>query len=267
MKAKKLPLDHYVQLMRDNEPFAFARYGDGEWLTILGYIGWRNSNGCTFTQALSNDLKEVLKNQHPYYHAILNIARRKKGKEIQKFLIKNQIILEWYDGDVFLDATLKGQLFLLIEQIRERRVLYVGNEKLRGLNMRGRGFFPYYDYIQPPAQNAHAVKADIINRVCTSIVRNRIDFIGWSSGLASKVFIDEVYSRFPGVTQIDFGSQWDGFFKPLPHIKKMGRTGSRSYIRKGRYDWDRLLEVNTGLSEAEGGETFRIKLVNNEQNE
>ena len=91
MEVKKLPLDHYVDLMKNNEPFAFARYGDGEWLTILGYIGWRNSNGCTFTQALSDDLKKVLINQHPYCHAILNIARRKKGKEIQKFLTKSNI--------------------------------------------------------------------------------------------------------------------------------------------------------------------------------
>lgn len=267
MKIKKLSLEHYVKLLKDKEPFTFARYGDGEWLTILGYIGMRNSNGCTFTQALSDDLKAVLKNQYPYYHAMLGIARRKRGKEIDKFLTKTGIKLEWYGGDVFLNATLEGKLFPLIEQIRGRRVLYVGNEKLRHLNMRNRGFFPYYDYIQPPAQNAHTVKADIINQVCTSIVENRIDFIGWSSGLASKVFIDMVYRRFPEVTQIDFGSMFDGFFRPLPHIEAMGRTGSRSYIRKGHYDWERLLEVNTGLSKAEEGEMFRIwKNIEKEDN-
>lgn len=246
MDIIKLPLSYFMDKLAAGEPFTFARYGDGEWLTILGYTGMRNSNGCTFTQELSVDLNAVLRRQNPYYHAILGIARRKKGDEIQRYLDGIGVTLDWYDGDLFLDESLKGNLFPLVEQIRERRILYVGNERLKGLNKRGIGFFSYTAYIEPPAQNAHAVKDEILSEVFKAVSRYKIDFIGWSAGLASKVFIDETFMRFPEVTQIDFGSLFDGYFEPLEHIRAMGRSGSRSYIRKGGYDWEELLRKNTG---------------------
>lgn len=270
MKVKKLPLGHFVDLLRNREPFALARYGDGEWLTILGFVGRRNSNGCTFTPALRDDLRRVLRNANPYYHGVLKVALTKKRfyawhdhsivhefdarERIGKWLESNHVDIEWINGDVLLDQALKGNLFPLIEQIRERRVLYVGNGRLRGLNMKHAGFFSYVAYVQPPPQNAHAAKNKILRKVWRLVERRRIDFIGWSSGLASKVFIDETYQRFPDVTQMDMGSIFDGYFKPLPHVNP---GGSRSYIRKGRYDWQALREVNTGQREREEGEVFR----------
>lgn len=254
MKIKPLPLKWFVQQLKDGQPFTFARYGDGEWLTILGFYGMHNSNGCTFTKTLSDDMGGVLKRNHPYYHAILKIARRERpvpfngkptpygGSIIDQWLADNDIALKWYNGDVLLEESLKGNLFPLIEQIREKRVLYVGNERLRGLNMRGKGFFPYYAYVEPPPRNAHQVKDRLLNFVFRAINKHKIDFIGWSSGLAGKVFIDEVYMRYPEITQIDFGSLFDGYFEPMWNVKA---SGSRSYIRSGKYDWDELLEKNT----------------------
>lgn len=244
---KNLPLSHYVQLLKDKIPFSFARYGDGEWLTILGYIGGHNSNGCTFTRELSDDLNRVLSRENDYYHAILGIARKKKEDEIVEYLSYRKVNLTWFNGDVILNANLNGRLFPLIEQIRERNVLYVGNEKLRGLNMRGVGFFPYTVYVEVPPLNTHASKDEILAQVYRLIEKHNIDFVGWSAGLASKVFIDETFMKYPDVTQIDFGSCFDAFFKPLDHIlnRKRNNTGSRSYIRKGGYDWAELLRKNT----------------------
>lgn len=258
MQITNLPLSHYVQLLKDNQPFTFARYGDGEWLTILGFYGLHNSNGCTFTKELSDDLRAVLARQNPYYHAILKVAKKERDvsyndkkvpyglSSIEKFLDDNAVTMDWYNGDVLLNANLAGKLWPLIEQIRERRVLYVGNERLRGLNYRGIGFFGYVTYLEVPPQNTHRVKGEIVRDVLHYIDRYHIDFIGWSAGLSSKVFIDEVWMMHPGVTQMDLGSIFDGYFEPLPHIKAMGRSGSRSYIRKGGYDWQKLLRQNTG---------------------
>jgi hypothetical protein len=252
------PLSYYVDLLKENKPFCFVRYGDGEWLTILGFYGLHNSNGCTFTRELSEDLRAVLKRQNPYYHAILKVAKRERDvnfngglvpyglSSISKFLDDNKIGLYWYNGDVLLNANLEGKLWPLIEQIRKRRILYIGNERLRGLNGRGVGLFDFITYIQVPPQNTHSIKAQLVETVKTFIPKYKIDFIGWSAGLASKVFIDEVFMAYPDVTQIDFGSTFDAFFDPLPHIKAMGRNGSRSYIRNGGYDWSKLLKQNKG---------------------
>jgi hypothetical protein len=262
MNIKPLPLAWFVDKLKANQPFIFARYGDGEWLTILGFYGMRNSNGCTFTKELSDDMRAALLRQNPYHHAILGIARRERpitykdkevpygGPHIDKWLEENGITLDWYDGDMLLNESLKGNLFPLIEQIRGRRVLYIGNRRLRGLNMHGAGFFPYHAYIEPPAENAHLVKDELLTDIYKAIRQYKIDFIGWSAGLAGKVFIDEVYTRFPEVTSLDFGSLFDGYFEPLPHIKAMGRNGSRSYIRKGQHDFKALLLANTGKEKA-----------------
>ena len=266
MKIITKSLKSYVNLLKKNKPFALARYGDGEWLTILGYHHLHNSNGCTFSPELSNALRCVLHRENDYFHAILKVAKRERqvpdenGKPkdyglsaISKFLEDNTILMNWYDGDVMLEEMLKGRLFPLIEQLREKRVMYVGNERLRGLNMRGAGFFPYVAYVEPPPLNAYTHKDEILTRVFKAIGKAKVDIIGWSSGLASKVFIDETYMRFPEITQIDFGSLYDGYFEPLDHIKAKPRnnTGSRSYIRKGGYNWNRLRLLNTGQIEGE----------------
>ena len=254
MNVNPLPFNWFVNNLKTDTPFTFARYGDGEWLTILGFYGGRNSNGCTFTKELSDDMRAALHRHNPYHHAILKIARRERpvlhkdeavpygGPVIDKWLSDNGITLPWYNGDVLLEESLQGNLFPLVEQIREKRVLYVGNHRLRDLNMKGKGFFPYVSYVEPPPQNAHSVVDDLITEISTLIQKYKIDFVGWSSGLAAKVMIDEIYMRYPEITQIDFGSMFDGYFRPMQNVSPLG---SRSYIRKGHHDWDRLLKLNT----------------------
>ena len=185
---------------------------------------------------------DALRRQNDYHHAILRIARRERkvsyqgkqyqygGSAIEKWLRHNEITLDWYDGDILLEESLKGKLFPLIEQIREKRVLHVGNHRLRGLNMRGIGFFPYVTYVEPPPTNTHEVIDAVLHDIYRAINKYDIELVGYSAGLAGKVIMDEVFMRFPEVTQIDFGSMFDGYFRPMPHVSP---AGSRSYIRKG----------------------------------
>jgi len=232
--AKKKSMKAYVEQVQLGDPFSFARYGDGEWHTILGHYNLRNSNGCTFTKPLSDALRAALRKGHPYEHSILRIARRNLGSEIEQFLKKYEIRIEWTLGDTILEESLKGNLFPLMEQLRMKRILYVGPKHCRGLN--SLGFFQYVDYIQPPPRNAFIVRHDLVRNVAASIKENKIDIVGYSSGLASKVFIDDIYQiTGGGVTQIDFGSMFDGYFG-IP---------SRTYIRRGKINFRVLHELNT----------------------
>lgn len=245
MNLIKHPLSYYVALLAEHKPFTFSRWGDGEILTAYGheFIGRHNSNGCTFTQALSDDLRSVLIANRPYYHGLLLVARSKRATQLEALCTEHNINVEWVDGDVLLNAMLRGQLWPLIQQVRTYKILYVGNERLRGLNGRGIGFFDYSVYVQTPPRNAHTAKDALLNLVWQNVEKHDITLIGWSSGLASKVFIDETYALFPAITQIDFGSAFDGYFPPMPNVKA---GGSRSYIREGKLDWKDLLAKNTG---------------------
>ena len=230
---------YYTERLKRGEPFSHARYNDGEWLTLLGYYTFKNSNKCTFEKPLSVAMIQALKNNRPYDHALLSHALWRYGLHIKEFLEKHKIRVKWVKGDVILNGMLRGRLFPMFEQIRNYKVLYVGPIHTQNLDK----FFPLVDHVLPPPQNAHRDKKRILAEVMMKVERHSINFIGWSSGLASKVFIDDVFDMTGGeVTQIDFGSSFDGFFRPLKHVKP---GGSRSYIRKGSYNWDELLRLNT----------------------
>ena len=273
MKVKPLGLARIVRYLEDQQPFGFARYGDGEWRTILGgnwikrkvgskkkykkgyrilrantcYIGQKNSNGCTFTQLLSNDLRKVLVANQDYYHGILRIALRSHRQEIDIFLEATNSDVVWYGGDVLLNKALSGDLFPFIKALREYRILMVGQPFLRGVDEVG--FFKPTFYYHAPPKNAHATKQRIEKNVLDLIDKYDINLVLWSSGLATKVFLDDVWKETNGeITQIDCGSMWDGF---------CGVTTSRSYIRKGTVRWNDLIQVNSGQREKRAGETFR----------
>ena len=230
---KRNNLKYYVDLLSNDSPFGFARYGDGEWLTILGDYGGKNSNGCTFTKELSDALREVMRNNNDYEHAMLRIARRKLGTRIGKFLDEGKYEVDWTIGDTFLDISLKGQLWPLIAQLRKKRIVYVGPKHLKRLDTT---FFKIVRYVQVPPKNAIKQRDRIVPAILSAIEKHDAEIVGFSSGLHSKVFIDDVWMETNGkVTLIDFGSMWDGYF----NVK------SRSWVRKGGHDFKKLQEANT----------------------
>jgi hypothetical protein len=232
-KLKRFPLTYYVDMLRRDAPFGFARYGDGEWLTILGDYGNKNSNGCTFTPQLGDALRKVLHNNNNYEHSILKIARRKLGDRIGPFLEEGKYMLEWTIGDTFLERSLKGKIWPLVAQLRQKRIVYVGPEHLRAL---GKTFFKIQEYVQIPPRDAITKRATIVPAILRAISNTNAQLVGFSSGLHSKVFIDDIWMETGGmITLIDFGSMWDGYFD----------VPSRSYIRKGKHDWGKLQQDNT----------------------
>ncbi|MCK4818363.1 hypothetical protein KA005_21515 [bacterium] len=225
-------LGHYVNKLKKRESFGFARYGDGEWLTILGYYGQKNSNGCTFTKELSEDLIRGIRKERSYDYSILRIAYRRSRREIKIWLKKQDIKIKWFLGDFLLKAGLDGKLYPLIQQLRERKILYVGPRHCRKVHD---DFFPITAFIEPPPIDAHKKKAEIERAIFDVLDKMDIDFIGFSSGLAGKVFIGDVWEYTNGEIPImDFGSSWDGYYG----------VKSRSYIRNGRLNFTQLKKQN-----------------------
>lgn len=246
--ATRLPTSWFVNQLAGEEPFTFTRFGDGEWRTIIGgiYIGLRNSNGCTFSKKLSNELRGVLQKNKPYRRGILRIAIRQHKKEIEDYLVGSNCQVKWYKGDTLLGDSLRGNIFPFVEQLRERRILMVGQPFLRGLGLLG--FFKPITFVHTPPVNAIEYKEEILDKVRRVIDRYYIDTVLWSSGLHTKIFVDELFDDYSTeITMIDCGSMWDGYM----------RIPSRTYIRRGKVKWNDLIEVNTGRREKKQGETFR----------
>jgi hypothetical protein len=244
-----LPVEWFTNSLHDGKPFSFARYGDGEWRAIIGgkYLGLKNSNGCTFSEKLSNALRTVLRNNKPYMHGILRIAINQHRKEIEQYILKNDCKVDWYKGDKLLEESLKGNIFPFVRELRERRLLMVGQQFLRELGPMG--FFKPVTFVHTPPSNAIEHKKEILGKIRSTINQYNIDTILWSSGLHTKVFIDDLYDDIGnGITMIDCGSMWDGYM----------RIPSRTYIRRGHVDWDGLVAVNTGKRKKIKGEQFRI---------
>jgi len=237
MNIGRRNIEYYVDKIKSKEPFAFARYGDGEWMTILGYYGMRNSNGCTFTKELGDDLRRIIFEQYANFdYTLLRIAKRRMFNEIRAWYNKHGLTKEWLLGDFFLRASLDAKLFPLVDAMRTRRILYIGPLHCRRLHD---DFFSLVGFVQPPPINAHRNIEELRREIFEKIDSKDVDFVGVSAGLAAKVLIGDIWEHCQyNVSIVDFGSMWDGYFG----------VPSRSYIRRGNNDFKTLKKFNTGVA-------------------
>ena len=70
-----LPVEHYLEKIRNNQPFSLSRFGDGEVLCMF-HNGWlhENCDGSKFSDDLVEPMKQIFRNQYPYYHCLLDCS-------------------------------------------------------------------------------------------------------------------------------------------------------------------------------------------------
>lgn len=227
IEAKQPPLSYYVSRLESGAPFAFSRWGDGEFLAVLGY-GGQNCDRHEYFPALGADLRRVLLNQHPYTFAIGPLATAYLGRKIERFLSEQKVAIEWHSTDIFVESLLAGQLQPLVDVLRGKRVHYVGPGHLFNRRRAGTvaGVFPWASASVIPDVNCYLSKARILDGIVDTVQRNPVDVIGFSAGMLSNVLIDELWPVVGQTTAlVDFGSLWDGAAGKI----------SRSYHRKVDY--------------------------------
>ena len=227
IQAKHPPLSYYVSRLESGAPFAFSRWGDGEFLAVLGAPG-KNCDQHEYFPALGAELRRVLVNQNPYTFAIGPLATHYLGRKIERFLAEHLVLIDWHSTDVFVESLLAGQLQPLVDVLREKRVHYVGPAHLFNRRKAGTvsGVFPWASVSVIPDQNCYLSKARILDGIVESVQRNPVDVIGFSAGMLSNVLIDELWPVLgQSVALVDFGSLWDGAAGKI----------SRSYHRKVDY--------------------------------
>lgn len=232
MVVDKHGLGYYVDLITNRKPFSLLRYGDGEWNCMLGLKG-ANCDGHQYFPEMGQDLITSLQHNYNAYYGWLTVSHHAGMEAILDLIGKNNILVRWVNGDVFLEASCAGKMWPFIRIIRKRRVVYVGPRHLLGL--RDKGVFSPMRFIEVPLINCYLDRARIMKEVIRAAKMDNPDIILFSAGMPTKVMIDQLYPQIGGkITMIDMGSVFD------PYVNVISRKHARLI------DWKTIIPLNLG---------------------
>lgn len=220
-------LREYIRRLERKEPFGLARYGDGEFASILGMKG-QNCDGVAYTPELQQALQNTLfDTQEDMDYGMLAVAMKFFKPYIIEFHLRHELDINWVEATFLVAANRHGKLNPLIRALQDRRILYVGPKHLRGAGQ----FLPIKSFIEVHPSNAFANWKRDVERVVDQA--NEVDLIGISAGPTANVMVHALWKRLGGShTIVDFGSIWDGY---------VGRP-SRKYMK--RSTWNDLAREN-----------------------
>ena len=190
-----------------NIPFAFSRWGDGEWLNVNKANG-QNCDGNIYYADLGDALKKIASVKQDYYMGIQTLIpwSVNQGKKYPQ---------DWCDSDVLHKASIDGTLNTFINLLHNVHIVYVGNESLRKLDF-------INEFIEIPYNNCWNQRNQIIDKIKATFEEGNHKVYLLSAGMACNVFIDQLWKLDNTNTYIDVGSVFD------PYV---GRN-TRSYHRK-----------------------------------
>ena len=204
---KEFGIHNIVQMLHDKKPFAFSRFGDGEWNAILDLRGphQANINGeQNYFDDLRQALRDVLLKKPDYIMGLQGLANRTQGAKIQKFLDNNNLSFDWVNSDIFHHASIKGYLGPFIEALKKEDVYIIGPEYLENLSLFL--FTPYY----VPSKNCW-LKFNQIFGDLLRLVRETTGIMLFCAGMTTNVLIQSLWTMNNKWTYIDVGSVFDPY--------------------------------------------------------
>ena len=201
----------YEQLLtkiRNDEPFAFSRWGDGEWAAILGHKG-HNCDGHEYFNDLGEALREVLDERQNtslenYYLGMQGLAVRRYGEEI-----RTKYNIDWCDADIIHRASIKGKLDKFFEVLKDRRIILVGPKYLKDIKV-----IEFDEFIEIPEKNCWLEFEKIRKEIGELIYKlylgdSNVPIILFCASMMANVLIDELI--YPSFIFIDIGSVFDPY--------------------------------------------------------
>lgn len=218
-----LTLDLVIEKLQAGEPFAFSRWGDGEWSAILGR-GDRNCDGQEYTPELRTALREVLRSRPGYSLGMQGLARERFGPEIERWLEAEGLAdLPWSDAGIFHRASSRGRLGPLFDVLKGRSVILIGPKRLTGLSE----LFPLVAYAEVPDRDAYgSIATWIVEAFDLAVHAGPKPVVAVSAGMGAKVLIHRLHKALPEHTLIDFGSVWE------PYVGHENRTYHRKILER-----------------------------------
>lgn len=207
----------FLKDLREGRPFAFARYGDGEWSCILGKPG-KNCDGHEYFPDLGEALSRCLREGLDYFYGLQPLACNLMWREMAGWMVNNLVNLPWINADVLHEMNKKERLAGFLGALAHLHCTLVGPTYLRKLQE------VHYDYfVEVPEVNAWLAHYEIRKTLWTLLDASECPAcVLFCCGPMAKVLIHETFRKYGSTTVlIDVGSAFDLF---------VGR-GSRRYIR------------------------------------
>jgi hypothetical protein len=178
-------------------PFAFSRWGDGEWLNIRGDNG-KNIDGNKYFNDLGINLKEIVKKKQDYYLGAQDYKLFGLLSDVRNYKVNN-----WHDADIFHKLSIKGRLNELLQIFNDSYIVYVGNSNHSKLNF-------INEFIEIPINDSWLEKDIILNKIEATFSDKHKIYL-FSAGMATNVFIDTLWKKNSKNSYMDIGSTFDPF--------------------------------------------------------
>lgn len=223
---KEITIDELALIVKERRPFAFARYGDGEWMSLLQARPAHKSNcdGHQYFVDMGEAIAQTLIDKPTYCLGMQNLAIRVYPGRINFFLEQNKLRdLNWVYADVLHRSSIAGTLHTLAKECFG--AVWVGPAHLRALATR----MKCKTFIECRLPNSWSDYESLQNQLYDATEMNSLVLL--SCGMPAKVLINKLQKQRPTATILDIGAAWD----PYAGVR------SRKYMKEGEYSVESLL--------------------------
>lgn len=215
-----LPVEHYLQLIKDNKPFSFSRFGDGEVLCINNPNYFINRQYDNWIFECGDKLKKILTNNYNYYHCFLygTFWERgpHRGNDFINYLDENCSNMDFYDGEIWSELSFNKGIVNITDAINSYNPVFIGGKHLD--NMKYVEGITNMNLIEVDDLNAYDNYDFIYNEIIKNFNEGNRMFC-FSASIVGKILIDDLFPIIGDKAfMIDFGSLWD------PYCGKLSRS-------------------------------------------
>lgn len=219
----KLPVEHYLQLIKNNKPFSFSRFGDGEALCINNPDFFKTQKTYPYRSWIltcGDQLLKILINNHDYYHCFLygTFWERgpHRGNDFIKILDEKCGNMNFYDGEVWQDLSFDDGILKITKAIDPYIPVFIGGKHLK--NIEHINGISKMKLIEIDDVNAYEDYDFIYNEIMNKFNEGSRMFC-FSASIVGKILIDNLFPIIGDKAfMIDFGSLFD------PYCGKLSRS-------------------------------------------
>lgn len=193
---EKIKLNELMLSIKNKSPFAFSRFGDGEWLNIRKVKG-QNCDGNIYFPDLGDRLKDIVSNKQDYYI----------GAQPTKHNLPTDVNVYtanyYHNSDVFHEANIDNTLKPIFKILHQSHIVYIGNNSMRKLDF-------IDEFIEIPYKNVW-LHYDSVLQSIKDTFDNKHKVYLFSAGMCANVFIHDLWQINKSNTYIDIGSAFDPY--------------------------------------------------------
>lgn len=209
MVIHEKPLEFYIEKLKNEEYFSQGMFGDGEWIAIFQErLGRTNAEGTIYDPQLCEDLINSLKfkSDNFFFSTPSGIKSIMGEIHIDNFLRTKEVKVEFYEKDMWDLAMKSGELVNFMNQLRQMRVVLIGNSALRQME-KWLNYDAFFEISYPNCYLDGSLDEAVRN--CLAYGQPAVYF--FSAGLPAALAVQKLHGQIPNSWFLDVGSIWDTF--------------------------------------------------------